>query len=70
MSNNKKLIYVGGLAEEVDEPVLRAAFNPFGKFRHRDSNKFPMEVRVVLLVLGNPDGMKNSGSVMTDDRTT
>jgi len=30
MSNNKKLIYVGGLAEEVDEAVLRAAFNPFG----------------------------------------
>lgn len=31
MSNNsKRTIYVGGLAEEVDEKVLNAAFIPFG----------------------------------------
>ncbi|CAG9854907.1 unnamed protein product [Phyllotreta striolata] len=29
-SNNKRTIYVGGLAEEVDEQVLNAAFIPFG----------------------------------------
>ncbi|CAG9812552.1 unnamed protein product [Phaedon cochleariae] len=29
-SNNKRTIYVGGLAEEVDEKVLNAAFIPFG----------------------------------------
>ena len=27
---NKKLLYVGGLAEEVDEKMLHAAFIPFG----------------------------------------
>lgn len=26
----KRMIYVGGLAEEVDEKVLEAAFVPFG----------------------------------------
>ena len=26
----KKLLYVGGLAEEVDEKTLQAAFIPFG----------------------------------------
>lgn len=31
MSQNKKIIYVGGLAEEVDENVLKAAFIPFGE---------------------------------------
>ncbi|XP_034249474.1 peptidyl-prolyl cis-trans isomerase E isoform X1 [Thrips palmi] len=30
MSNPKRTIYVGGLAEEVDEKVLHAAFIPFG----------------------------------------
>ena len=30
MSTNKKLLYVGGLAEEVDERTVRAAFIPFG----------------------------------------
>lgn len=29
-SNAKRTIYVGGLAEEVDEKVLNAAFIPFG----------------------------------------
>uniref|UniRef100_A0A6P7GRL3 Peptidyl-prolyl cis-trans isomerase E n=1 Tax=Diabrotica virgifera virgifera TaxID=50390 RepID=A0A6P7GRL3_DIAVI len=29
-SNNKRTVYVGGLAEEVDEQVLNAAFIPFG----------------------------------------
>nr|CAI5822028.1 unnamed protein product [Callosobruchus analis] len=29
-SNNKRTIYVGGLAEEVDEKILNAAFIPFG----------------------------------------
>lgn len=29
-TNNKRTIYVGGLAEEVDEKVLNAAFIPFG----------------------------------------
>lgn len=29
-SNNKRTIYVGGLAEEVDEKTLNAAFIPFG----------------------------------------
>ncbi|XP_018333827.1 peptidyl-prolyl cis-trans isomerase E [Agrilus planipennis] len=29
-SNNKRTVYVGGLAEEVDEKVLNAAFIPFG----------------------------------------
>ncbi|XP_071964556.1 peptidyl-prolyl cis-trans isomerase E-like [Antedon mediterranea] len=29
-ANNKRIIYVGGLAEEVDEKVLHAAFIPFG----------------------------------------
>lgn len=29
-TNAKKTIYVGGLAEEVDEKVLNAAFIPFG----------------------------------------
>jgi len=28
--SNKKIIYVGGLAEEIDEKILRAAFIPFG----------------------------------------
>lgn len=27
---NKRMVYVGGLAEEVDEKVLHAAFIPFG----------------------------------------
>ena len=27
---NKKLLYIGGLAEEVDEKMLHAAFIPFG----------------------------------------
>lgn len=30
MANSKRTIYVGGLAEEVDEKVLQAAFIPFG----------------------------------------
>ncbi len=30
MSNNKRTLYVGGLADEVDEKVLQEAFNPFG----------------------------------------
>lgn len=30
MSANKRIIYVGGLAEEVDEKTLNAAFIPFG----------------------------------------
>ena len=30
MSNTKKLLYVGGLAEEVDEKTLYNAFIPFG----------------------------------------
>lgn len=29
-TNTKRTIYVGGLAEEVDEKVLNAAFIPFG----------------------------------------
>ncbi|KAK7099691.1 peptidyl-prolyl cis-trans isomerase E-like [Littorina saxatilis] len=29
-SNNKRMVYVGGLAEEVDDKVLHAAFLPFG----------------------------------------
>ena len=29
-NSKKKTIYVGGLTEEVDEKVLRAAFIPFG----------------------------------------
>lgn len=28
--NSKRTVYVGGLAEEVDEKVLNAAFIPFG----------------------------------------
>lgn len=28
--NSKRTVYVGGLAEEVDEKVLNAAFVPFG----------------------------------------
>ena len=28
--NSKRTIYVGGLAEEVDEKILKAAFIPFG----------------------------------------
>jgi RNA recognition motif-containing protein len=31
MTNPKRTVYVGGLAEEVDEKVIRAAFIPFGK---------------------------------------
>ncbi|XP_070556735.1 peptidyl-prolyl cis-trans isomerase E-like [Ptychodera flava] len=30
MAANKRIVYVGGLAEEVDEKVLHAAFIPFG----------------------------------------
>lgn len=30
-NTKKKTIYVGGLTEEVDEKVLRAAFIPFGE---------------------------------------
>lgn len=30
MSSTKKTIYVGGLSEEVNEKILRGAFNPFG----------------------------------------
>ncbi|KAI0210930.1 Peptidyl-prolyl cis-trans isomerase E [Lamellibrachia satsuma] len=30
MAGNKRVVYVGGLAEEVDEKVLHAAFVPFG----------------------------------------
>lgn len=29
-TNNKRTVYVGGLAEEVDEKILNAAFIPFG----------------------------------------
>ena len=29
-TTNKKLLYVGGLAEEVDEKMVHAAFIPFG----------------------------------------
>lgn len=29
-STNKRLLYVGGLAEEVDEKTVQAAFIPFG----------------------------------------
>nr|DAZ86630.1 TPA_inf: venom-related protein PPI [Conus judaeus] len=29
-ANNKRMVYVGGLAEEVDDKVLHAAFLPFG----------------------------------------
>lgn len=29
-TNTKRTIYVGGLAEEVDEKILNAAFIPFG----------------------------------------
>ncbi|XP_013786126.1 peptidyl-prolyl cis-trans isomerase E-like, partial [Limulus polyphemus] len=29
-ANTKRIVYVGGLAEEVDEKVLHAAFIPFG----------------------------------------
>lgn len=29
-TNHKRTIYVGGLAEEVDEKILNAAFIPFG----------------------------------------
>jgi RNA recognition motif-containing protein len=31
MANPKRTVYVGGLAEEVDEKTLHAAFIPFGK---------------------------------------
>ncbi|KAK0159606.1 hypothetical protein PV327_010702 [Microctonus hyperodae] len=31
MNNTKRTIYVGGLAEEVDEKILNAAFIPFGE---------------------------------------
>ncbi|XP_011304380.1 peptidyl-prolyl cis-trans isomerase E [Fopius arisanus] len=31
MNNTKRTIYVGGLAEEVDEKILHAAFIPFGE---------------------------------------
>lgn len=30
MSSNKRTVYVGGLAEEVDEKILKEALNPFG----------------------------------------
>jgi len=30
MSKNKRILYVGGLAEEVNEKLLHAAFIPFG----------------------------------------
>lgn len=30
MSNSKRTLYVGGLAEEVDANLLRSAFSPFG----------------------------------------
>ncbi|XP_052279269.1 peptidyl-prolyl cis-trans isomerase E-like isoform X2 [Dreissena polymorpha] len=30
MANTKRLVYVGGLSEEVDEKILHAAFIPFG----------------------------------------
>ncbi|XP_013384928.1 peptidyl-prolyl cis-trans isomerase E-like [Lingula anatina] len=30
MASNKRIVYVGGLAEEVDEKILHAAFIPFG----------------------------------------
>uniref|UniRef100_A0A8C6TXF0 Peptidyl-prolyl cis-trans isomerase n=1 Tax=Neogobius melanostomus TaxID=47308 RepID=A0A8C6TXF0_9GOBI len=30
MATNKRVLYIGGLAEEVDEKVLHAAFIPFG----------------------------------------
>jgi peptidyl-prolyl isomerase E (cyclophilin E) len=29
-NSKKKTVYIGGLAEDVDEKVLRAAFIPFG----------------------------------------
>lgn len=31
MVNNKRTLYVGGLADEVDEKILQEAFNPFGE---------------------------------------
>lgn len=30
MSNSKRTLYVGGLAEEIDSNILRSAFAPFG----------------------------------------
>lgn len=32
MTNPKRTLYVGGLADEVDEKTLHAAFIPFGKY--------------------------------------
>lgn len=37
----KRTIYVGGLAEEVDDKVLKAAFIPFGDI---------VDVQVILLI--------------------
>jgi peptidyl-prolyl isomerase E (cyclophilin E) len=31
MANNKRILYVGGLEETVDEKILHAAFIPFGE---------------------------------------
>ena len=38
MANPKKTVYVGGLAEEVDDKVLHAAFIPFGKKNQSKKN--------------------------------
>jgi peptidyl-prolyl isomerase E (cyclophilin E) len=35
MTNPKRTVYVGGLAEEVDEKTLQAAFIPFGKRKEK-----------------------------------
>jgi hypothetical protein len=35
MTNPKRTVYVGGLAEEVDEKTLHAAFIPFGRKKIR-----------------------------------
>jgi RNA recognition motif-containing protein len=40
MANPKRTVYVGGLAEEVDEKTLQAAFIPFGMIKFFFRRKF------------------------------
>ena len=39
MANPKRTVYVGALAEEVDEKILHAAFIPFGKRQREEISK-------------------------------
>jgi hypothetical protein len=49
MTNPKRTVYIGGLAEEIDEKTLHAAFIPFGMIWWKFSINFFFSVKVISL---------------------